>query len=142
MMRSLSLTIRKALFISLLFIIQSTLVAPWCFATSIPTDVLPAIPKVKDFTEQTVGAGQQIGQTSTKLFYDAPKQIVDTVFQVFAAISGIIVVYAGIKIIFSRGTDPKKFKEGIMAIIYAGIGLVIIGGAWIIVRLVLNINFS
>lgn len=103
----------------------------------------PVAPKVKNYLEdgKTTPAYDLKGAGNVQLLDVGPKRIADIVFGFFSIIAVIISMRAGISVLFSKG-DAAKFKNGIMAIVYAAIGIVLIGSAWIIVRLVLQINLG
>lgn len=81
------------------------------------------------------------GGQKVQLLDVAPKRVSDILFGFMSLISVIVALRAGIDVLFSGG-DAGKFKKGIMAIVYAAIGIVLIGSAWIIVRIVLSINLG
>ncbi|MFN7159982.1 MAG: hypothetical protein ACK4NC_00045 [Candidatus Gracilibacteria bacterium] len=105
--------------------------------------LVPLPPKVKNYLEdgKTSPAYDLKGAGNVQLLDVGPKRIADIIFGFFSIISVIVALRAGISVLFSKG-DAAKFKNGIMAIIYAAIGIVLIGSAWIIVRLVLDINLG
>lgn len=70
-----------------------------------------------------------------------PEFIISTIFLIFSGLGVVFAFIAGYKIIFSKG-DQKKMQEGIQTLVYAVLGLIITGSAWMIIRLVLNISFG
>ena len=108
----------------------------------VPCDVLPTAPQVfqnlDDVNNTQSLTGDQTG-VNRNLLNEGPKRILDLIFGTFATVGTIICVIAGVRIIFSDG-DTKKFREGIKAIVYAAIGIMIVGGAWMLVRSILSIN--
>lgn len=103
----------------------------------------PLAPKVKNYLEdgKTSPTYDLKGAGNVQLLNVGPKRISDLVFGFMGVITIIVALRAGVSVLFSKG-DAAKFKNGIMAIIYAAIGIVLIGSAWIIVRLVLDINLG
>lgn len=69
---------------------------------------------------------------------NALQNIVNVVFAVTAAIAVLIIVIAGVKFIWSRG-DPQATVKARNAIVYAGIGLIVVSVAFSITTFVLNV---
>lgn len=78
---------------------------------------------------------------NVNLIEAAPARIMTFIFSIFTIVSIIVAIYAGAVIIFSNG-DQKRVEQGVKALIFAAIGMLVIGGAWLIVRLVLNIDLT
>lgn len=107
-----------------------------------PCDVLPTAPQVfqnLDDVNNTQSLTGDQNNVNRNLLNEGPKRILDFIFGTFATVGAIICVIAGIRIIFSNG-DTKKFQEGIKAIVYAVIGIMVVGAAWMTVRAILSIN--
>lgn len=107
-----------------------------------PNSVLPTPPQVFQDINDIGNASSFTGDRNNvnrNLLNEGPKRILDLIFGTFATVGTIICIIAGIRIIFSNG-DTKKFQQGIKAIVYAAIGIVIVGSAWMIVRAILSIN--
>lgn len=105
--------------------------------------LIPLPPKVKNYIEdgKTSPTSPLQGAGNVQLLDVGPKRISDIVFGFMSLITVVIALRAGISVLFSKG-DAAKFKNGIMAIVYAAVGIVLIGSAWMIVRLVLSINLG
>ena len=112
------------------------------YAAATPQDVLPTAPQVfqnLDDVNNTRSLTGDQNNVNRNLLNEGPKRILDLIFGTFATVGTIICVIAGIRIIFSNG-DTKKFQEGVKSIVYAAIGIMIVGGAWMLVRAILSIN--
>lgn len=101
-------------------------------------------PLVKNYLEDTSSTPtQELRGTSANenLFETGPKKLNDYFFGFFGIIAIIIALRAGTTILFSGG-DAKTLKEGIMTLVNAAIGIVIIGSSWSIIRIILQINLG
>ena len=67
---------------------------------------------------------------------DSIKKFINWMLGLLATIALVICLYAGFKMVTSAG-DEGKYKEGIEMMKKAGIGLVVIGLAWMIVSVVM-----
>ena len=66
----------------------------------------------------------------------AATKFINFMLWLLASIALVICLYAGFKMVTSAG-DEGKYKEGIEMMKKAGIGLVVIGLAWMIVKVVM-----
>lgn len=70
-----------------------------------------------------------------------PARIMTIILGLFGLISIVMAIYAGSQIIFSEG-DTKKIETGVKTLAFTAIGMLVVAGAWVLVRLVLNINLT
>ena len=76
------------------------------------------------------------GTSSDDGLLNVIKNFINWMLWLLATIALVICLYAGFKMVTSAG-DEGKYKEGIEMMKKAGIGLVIIGLAWMIVSVVM-----
>lgn len=109
-----------------------------------PPSVLPTQPRQLDIFNPE-GYSTQVNQPNMQppvnLLEVGPSRIITFIFSSFTLVSIIVAIYAGALIIFSGG-DQKKVENGVRALIYAALGMLIVGAAWLIVRVILNIDFT
>lgn len=121
----------------------SSLPGTTAYAVTVETPVAKP-PLVKNYLEDTSNTPtQELRGTSANenLFETGPKKLNDYFFGFFGIIAIIIALRSGTKIIFSNG-DAKTFKDGIMTLVNAAIGIVVIGSSWSIIRIILQINLG
>lgn len=108
-----------------------------------PASVLPVAPKQTDiFNPNSVtNNAPSSGQRNINLLQAGPARLMTLVLGLFSAISIVIAIYAGAVIIFSDG-DMKKIETAVKTLLYAALGMLLVGGAWLIVRFVLNIDLT
>ncbi len=125
-------------------IILSVGIVTPALAVNTPRQVIPKPPQVFDNVENPGNPQNLTGDPSginRNLLNEGPKRILDFIFGTFTTVGTIVCVIAGIRIIFSNG-DTKKFQQGIKAIVYSVVGIMIIGGAWMAIRAILSINLG
>lgn len=118
---------------------------PDAYAAVDPT-LIPQAPRVRDYLQDGKSAelGKELSATTdlkTNLINTGPQILNTYFFGFFGIIATIIALQAGIKVLFSNGNE-KAFKDGVMTIINAGIGVILIGSSWAIVRLILQVNLG
>ena len=90
-------------------------------------------------SDLTKGQGQGVGGntegTGSKLI-DSVKSFINWMLGMLATIALVICLYAGFLMVTSAG-DEKKYEQGMNILKKAGIGLIIIGLAWLIVSVVM-----
>lgn len=109
-------------------------------AQNTPDSVLPTAPRSINLFNPANNTPSNPG-AAVNLIDVGPARIMTLLLSVFSILGVIIAIYAGATIIFSQG-DQKKVEQGIKTLVYAGIGMLLVGGAWLLVRLVLNIDVT
>ena len=111
------------------------------FAQSLaPDSVLPAVPSTVDIFNPA-NTTQTNSTNAVNLIEVGPARAMTIILSLFTLVGVIIAVYAGSQIIFSGG-DAKKVEVAVKTLVYAGVGMLVVGMAWVIVRLVLNIDIT
>lgn len=108
------------------------------------TDVLPVTPSSVDIFNPTATAPASTRvnpNNAVNLLEVGPARVMTIILSLFTLVSIVIAIYAGVTIIFSGG-DQKKVEKGVKTLAYAAIGMLVVGAAWLIVRLVLNIDVT
>lgn len=112
-------------------------------STAAPDSVLPVQPRTIDLFNP--GAGSTVTEPevpqNVNLIEVGPARVMSFIFSIFTLVSIVVAIYAGVLIIFSGG-DQKKVEKGVNALVYAAIGMLIVGGAWLFVRIILNIDLT
>ncbi|PIV90326.1 hypothetical protein COW46_03565 [Candidatus Gracilibacteria bacterium CG17_big_fil_post_rev_8_21_14_2_50_48_13] len=93
----------------------------------------PSASTTPDVTSRPAGA--------VNLVEVGPARIMTIILGLFGLLSIVMAIYAGAQIIFSEG-DPKKIETGVKTLAFTAIGMLVVSGAWVLVRLVLNINLT
>ena len=126
----------------LLLSMTSAFAQPGATTPQAPNSVLPAVPRQTDiFNPNGIRSTPTTRAPNINLLEAGPARIMTLVLGLFSAISIVIAIYAGAVMIFSDG-DQKKVEKGIKTLLYAAIGMMLVGGAWLIVRFVLNIDLT
>jgi len=89
-----------------------------------------------DFTKAWANGFWWHTDTEGGKLIDTVKRFINIMLWSLATIALVICLYAGFKMVTSSG-DETKYKEGIEMMKKAGIGLVVIGLAWMIVSVVM-----
>jgi hypothetical protein len=115
--------------------ISLTLLSTWTLQLAHATSAAyPELPKYKDRVHIQ-------GGTLWGLYEAVLPNIFLIIFGTLGSIGAVIIVISGTKAVMNRG-DAEEFKKAIVMLVYTAIGMVIIGLAYVLVRIVVNIQFA
>ncbi len=111
----------------------------------VPNSLLPQPPRILDelspsgISDAATRGNDITDNERVNLLDIGPNLVLNTLMGLFTSIATVIAIIGGSQILFSQG-DQKKLQQGLFTLMYAAIGMIIIGASWVIITLILNFN--